>query len=272
MRRADDETTRGHECRGFWRAYRREDGLPRLTQLLLISAVATSIGASGARAGFVEANISSYLNGNIGINPQDFPVGLSDGNTGTGIPFNTCAYGNNGYMGAAFLAGQTSPGTSSTLTVDLSSLNISGQASFYALLNNYYGTPGADEYTVTVNFAGGQSESYSAIGGVNTRDFNENPATDNTIAATTTNWWTNEAALGPSSYQRLDVREFVIDPVYQSLQIESFAITQLDANDPAFLSGLTFSDQTQVDFQVPEPASLALFGTAMAGIAASRSR
>jgi hypothetical protein len=246
--------------------------LPRLTQLLLISTVAASIGASGARAGFIEANISGYLNGNIGINPQDFPVGLYDGNTGTGIPFHTYSFGNNGYMGAAFLAGQTSPGTSSTLTVDLSSQDISGQASFYALLNNYYGTPGADEYTVTINFAGGQSESYSAFGGVNTRDFNENPATDNTIAATTTNWWTNEAALGPSSYQRLDVREFLIDPTYQSSQIESFAITQLDANDPAFLSGLTFSDQTDVDFQVPEPASLALFGTAIAGIVASRRR
>lgn len=244
----------------------------RAAYAMMAIGMAVFAGASAAHADFVTVDIQPYLNGTVAINPQDFPVGLSDGNTGTGIPFETYSYGDNGYMGSAFLAGQSpSPGTSSTLTIDLTSLDISGQASFYALLNNYYGQPEVDEYTVTINFAGGASESYSSIGGVDTRDYNENPATDNTIASTTTNWWTNEGTVGPTDYQRLDVREFAIDPAYQDLQITSFEITQLQSSDPAFLSGLTFSDQAEADL-VPEPASLGLLGFGLAGLAAVRRR
>ena len=176
---------------------------------LSISAIVLAglcVGAMPAYAGFTTVDISGAINGNVNINPSLFPIGLGTGNTGTGIPFQTYAFTPTGYMGSAFLAGQSSPGSSSILTIDLSSLNITGQASFYALLNNYYGTPTADEYTVTINFVGGASESYSSIGGVNTRDYNENPSTDNTIADTTTNWWTDQATQGTSSYQRLDVR------------------------------------------------------------------
>jgi len=240
---------------------------------VLAVAAATFVFSTPAHAGFTTAVISSYLNGNVTTGIQDDPVGHSYGNTGTGVPFETSAYGKDGYMGSAFLAGQSSPGTSSTLAINLNALDLSGQASFYALLSNYYGTPGANEYSVTINFTNGQSETYNSIGGVDTRDYNENPATSNTIANTTTEWWTNEAMNGPSGYQRLDVREFTINPEYQDNTISSFTITQLDWADPAFLSGLTFStDPASLSQSVPEPASLALFALGAMGVGVARRR
>jgi len=219
-----------------------------------------------ARAEFTTVDISGYLNGNLSINDQDDPIGLTTGTTGTGIPFETYAYGPDGYMGSAFLAGNASPGDSSTLTIDLSGLDITGQASFYALLNNYFGTPGVDEYDVTLNFSNGDSETYQSIGGVDTRDYNQNSV--NTIADTTTEWWTNDSDGGN---QRLDVREFSIAPQYQDDTLESFEITQLQYNDPAFLSGLTFSEET-AETLVPEPASMAMLATGVTALALRRRR
>jgi hypothetical protein len=226
-----------------------------LAALMIASAICG--GAPIARADFIEVDISSYLNGNVLLGAITDPVGLSYGNANTGIPFETYAYGANGYMGSAFLAGTSSPGTSSALTINLSSYDITGESSFYALLNNYYGTLGQDEYNVVLTFSGGGSVTYESIGGVDTRDYNQN--TVNTISDTTTTWFNNGQG------QRLDVREFLIPTQYQSSQLLSIAIDQLDSNDPAFLSGLTFSTGVPASF-VSEPSSFALFGVGVLSV------
>jgi len=191
---------------------------------------------------FTTIDLSSYLNGNIAINPQTVPTGTSTGNQGTIIPFNIGVYGSN--------AGIWLASNSSTETLDVK-LAVSGQASFYALLNNYYGTPGADEYNITIKATNGDSVTYQSIGGVDTRDYNANVFT-NTIAATTTPWFNN--GIG----QRLDVREFTLPSSFANDTISDFIITQLVPGDPAVFSGLTFSTSAPSFNGAPEPMSFAL--------------
>lgn len=57
-------------------------------------------------------------------------------------------------------------------------VNAPGQASFYPLLNNYFGTPRANEYTITIKGTNNDTMTYSAIGGVDTRDYNSNTFTN----------------------------------------------------------------------------------------------
>jgi hypothetical protein len=190
-------------------------------------------------ASFTSVDIASYVNSNVAINPQTFPTGPTTGNQGTGIPFDVATY--NG------IAGTWNAEFSNTETVDVK-LNVSGQASFYALLNNYYGTPGADEYNITIKATDGDSVTYQSIGGVDTRDYNSSVFT-NTIAVTTTYWFNN--GIG----QRLDVREFNLPASFATETVSDFIITQVDFNDPALFSGLTFSTSA-ASFATPEPASL----------------
>lgn len=119
----------------------------RITYLALAGLLV--VAALPAHAGtFTTVDISSVVNGHVDRNPQTFPLGTTTGNKGTNIPFQIAPY--NGVAGTFIANG----GTGDTFTLHVS---IPGQASFYALLNNYYGTPGADEYDVTVGTLSGGS-------------------------------------------------------------------------------------------------------------------
>lgn len=232
-------------------------------------------GMSCAYAGpFTTVNISSYVNSMLAINPSSYPIGTTTGNESTGIPFLTTAISPGspamGLWNADFADGCTGVGTCASIvgnsvTINLTSLDISGQASFYALLNNYYGTPNADEYNITITATNGNSVTYEAIGGVNTRDYNSNIFT-NTIADTTTPWFNN--GIG----QRLDVREFTLPSEFTDDTIASFTITQETNVDAALFSGLTFSSNPAGFGSVPEPATVSLFAFGLLALGLSRRR
>ena len=108
---------------------------------------------------------------------------------------------------------------------------------------------------------------YQSIGGVDTRDYNQNVFT-NTIAQTTFAWFDNHNS--PNA-QRLDLREFTLPSYFAGDTIASFSITQNDNGDIALFSGLTFSDQPVVT-SVPEPTSLALLLSGVGLLAAGARR
>ena len=213
---------------------------------LAVLCVSTVAGAS-----FTTTDISSYVNSNVAFNPQTFPTGTTTGNEGTNIPFDVAKY--NG------IAGTWNAYYSATGVLDVK-LNVSGQASFYALLNNYDGTPGADEYDITIKATDGDSVTYQSIGGVNTRDYNSNIFT-NTISDTTFPWFNN--GIG----QRLDLREFNLPSSFADETVSDFVITQKVPNDPALFSGLTFSTAA---YNAPEPISASLFLAGLGVLAVSR--
>src|ERR1035437_7809866 len=120
-----------------------------IRNLLLPLATVTGLTlAVPALAAYTTIDIRSYVNSNVAINSSTFPTGVSSSNQGLSVPFNIAVYGgaagtwNPDYAAGNHMGG---PIVGTSLTVSLASLNI-GQASFYALLNNYYGTPGANEY------------------------------------------------------------------------------------------------------------------------------
>lgn len=216
---------------------------------------AATFSAGPAHAAFQTIDVSSYVNGNVAFNPGTFPTGLSTGNQGTMIPFDVSSY--NGAAGT-WLAPSTN---GSTLDVHVS---FSGAQSFYALLNNYYGTPGADEYDITIKASNGDQVTYQSIGGKDTRDYNA-AFYSNTIANSTTPWFDN--GIG----QRLDVRMFTLPGTFAADTITDFIITERNAPDIALFSGLTLSTTTG-GFGVPEPSSLALFGVSLLGLGFLRRR
>lgn len=215
--------------------------------ILTAFALAGALIAGPASATFTTVDLSTYVNGNVAINPDQLPIGTSTGNQGTEIPFDVAASPQNSSYSGVWL----SPGGNSSLTVDLTSLGITGQASFYALLNNYYGTPGGDEYDITIASAT-QSITYQSIGGVDTRDYNSNHFT-NDIADTTTEWYDN--GIG----QRYDVRTFTLPDTFANDTITSFTITQVNGSDNAIFAGLTFSTLAAGVTDVPEPGTWAMF-------------
>ena len=224
-----------------------------VTNWIKAGGLVIALAAGSQSLAFTTVDITQYVNSNVAINPQTYPTGLGTGNTGTAIPFLVAKY--NGIAGTWNSGGTTG----SRLDVQLGSFNISGQASFYALLNNYYGTPGANEYNIIITTINGLTATYESIGGVDTRDYNANVFT-NTIAATTTEWFNN--GIG----QRFDVRAFALPANFYNETIATFSIEQVHGGDHALFSGLTFSDQAAGFGTVPEPASLALVGFALTAL------
>lgn len=189
---------------------------------------------------FTTVDVANYLNSSVQFNPSTFPTGITYGNRGADVPFDISLY--QGSVGN-WAASLNSPQEKLDVKLDAT-----GATTFYALLNNGFGTPGVNEYDITFEASNGDSITYQSIGGVDTRDYNENYFT-NTISGTTTPFFNNR--LG----QRMDMREFSLPSSFADDTITNFVITQISPSDNALFWGLTYSNGVTA---TPEPLSLTL--------------
>jgi hypothetical protein len=184
------------------------------------------LSSSAMAATYTTIDISKYVNANVSINPQTFPTGTSLGNKRTGVPVNIAKF--NKIAGAWISNGRRG----NQLSVDLHSLNIPGTATLYGLLNNWFGTPHKNEYTITITATGNKIVTFNSIGCKDTRDYNE--LFCNTIRKPTVPWFGNRYG------QRLDLRPFVLPPDFAGQTLTSFIIKQMSSGENAVFSGLTY--------------------------------
>ena len=233
--------------------------MPRIIPLLILALV---IDGSAARAAYTTIDLSSFANASPDRGEGTYPTGTTMGNLGSPVPF--LLSGMNGV-----LQNYISPTPTASGTLNLAPLGLTGQTTFYALLNNYFGTAGQNEYNVTISTVQGPSVTYQSIGGVDTRDFNANVFT-NTLAPTTLPWFDNGQG------QRLDLRQFTLPSSFAADTISGFTITQNNTSDSALFSGLTFSTSAGIvpvgPVATPEPASLALLMVGVMGVVGMRRR
>ncbi|MDR3323598.1 MAG: hypothetical protein LBS89_05270 [Zoogloeaceae bacterium] len=215
-----------------------------LTVTFAVLSAALSSTANAAPA-YTTIDLDNHVTRGITINPDTMPIGQSTGNQGTDIPFDLSASPLNASHSGIWLASDTG----GVLTVDLSAYDLTGQTYFYALLNNFYGTSGVNEYNVTISTLT-QSVTYQSIGNYDTRDYNSSTWTNGVLASTTTPWYDN--GIG----QRYDVRTFALPSSFADEAIISFSITQVNSRDSAALAGLTFYGSSVA--AVPEPETYAM--------------
>lgn len=179
-------------------------------RLLAAAVVATT---SGTAVGQITTRIdlTPYVNGSGGAYALTNPYGSLTGNTGTAFS----AVGFN-LLNPAF--NDMWVGWTTGLTVDIQT-NVFGATSVYTLFNTLYGTAGL--LTATVEFRGSQgaSQTFSLIGDVDVRDFNNYVFTNNINNTTTQVWWTD------GQFHRLDAQFFRLAPAFQTQTLTSIRIT-----------------------------------------------
>ena len=244
--------------------------MSRLIRRFGLVCLAAAALAPAARAGVTDVAIpSSTTWAAAAINGAQIGAATTSGNTGSGLVF-----GN--WNGNVLIVGPEGVASPDTITFG-TPVALSGTSSVNALMNLLYGVNNQVDAILTFTNSLAQTDQFSLVGGQTIRDYNQNPATTNTLTGSNTNpayglvtaqnWWNNGG-----TGQRLDAQTFLLPLGWAGTDLVSVTIADPWAttatNDPV-LSALQVVNQPAL---VPEPSAAALLGLALAGVAATRRR
>jgi hypothetical protein len=247
---------------------------------LIVTGAALLVVAPSASANYVTVDLSNYVN--LGftnswfINGSEFLsiIGTTTGNQGSSVPFLVAQTpagaeqgGNNnfwfGLWGGPF---NQLFGTPLSVTIPI---NAWGVDTIYTLADNTFGRAGNEEFDVTFTPVSGAPVTVRYVGDDNTKDYNLNCGTtgcDSTPNAAY--WFIDGNGSYPGDGQWLQVVGWKLPTAFGPLGSVTF--TQVDGFDGAIIAGLTLSGSNVSvgGFSAtPEPASLGLLGTCLAGVA-----
>jgi hypothetical protein len=247
------------------------------------------IGGAAAAAHADDAtnvDLSAYYNGywcgpgNCALNGAAVAAALmtDNGNAGSGLSFSDP----NGQV--ICLGSYQNTQCPSSLTISSLSIALGPEPIVNTLINTFFGGTG-DQADIIFTNSNNQTATFSLIGDQTIRDYNNDGYTDTLSGAnsdtqddgdvTAQLWWSTQDAgnnnngddndNGQSS-QRLDAQTFYLPSSWYGSDLVSMQISvPLDSNGDVAFSAM------QVDV-VPEPSSLALFATGLAGLRALRCR
>jgi hypothetical protein len=237
-------------------------------------------GAAAAHAvGITNVDLYSYYNGywcglgNCALNGLAIGAALAgeDGNAGTSLRFSDP----NGQV--ICLGNYQDTHCPYSLTISSLSIPLGSASMVNTLINTFYGGSG-DQADITFTNSKNQTAFFSLIGDQTIRDYNNGPYTDTLTGinsdqldygdVTAQQWWSTQDAGNNNGQpsQRLDAQTFYLPSSWGGTDLVS-----MQMSDPLTSNGDVAFSAMQVDV-VPEPSSLALFATGLAGLRAFRRR
>jgi hypothetical protein len=240
---------------------------------VLVAAGTLIAGAQAARADvYTSVAIPTSNDIQTGL-ISTFPTGTFTANNALATPFDIPASSSNFYDGFGF------NGAGDSITMNVS---IPDVTNVYTLMNAY--DPASGVTLATIEFIGsaGATETFDLVGGSDIRDFYQgayaNSLTNSTSGVTAENAFTctdpttclgaggtGDVDTGDTGIYVIDEQDFTLDSAFATQTLIQIIVTDTyDGSDPILL-GVTAGSASPSN-TVPEPGTLALFGTALLGL------